>query len=188
MAETLDLRTDRLTLQTLDPSFAPQVLDYYVRNKAFLKEWSPAAGDAFYTLEYQRERLQAELDLMHDGRMLRLWLFRKEDAALKRVIGNVGFNNIVRGVFQSCHLGYQIDAQEGGQGLMTEAVRKAIAYIFEVWKLHRIEANIMPRNHRSRRVIEKLGFVEEGLAKKYLKINGVWEDHIHYVVFNQEDV
>jgi ribosomal-protein-alanine N-acetyltransferase len=188
MAEPLELHTERLILKVLDPSFAPQVLGYYVRNQAFLKEWSPAAVDTFYTLEYQREHLQAELDLMNDGRMLRLWLFRKQDAAFERTIGNVGFNNIVRGAFQSCHLGYQIDAQESGQGLMTEALRTAIAYMFEERKLHRIEANVMPRNHRSRRVVQKLGFVEEGLAQKYLKINGVWEDHIHYVIFNQEDL
>ena len=188
MAETLELCTERLVLRVLDLSFAPQILDYYVRNQAFLKEWSPAADATFYTLEYQQERIAADLDLINDSRMLRLWLFRKQDAAFERTIGNLAFNNIVRGAFQSCHLGYQIDAQAGGQGLMTEALRRAIAYIFAEWKLHRIEANIMPRNHRSRRVAEKLGFVEEGLAQKYLKINGVWEDHIHYVIFNQEDV
>jgi ribosomal-protein-alanine N-acetyltransferase len=53
-------------------------------------------------------------------------------------------------------------------------------------QLHRIEANVMPRNLRSRRVLAKLGFAEEGLARQYLKINGVWEDHIHYVMFNDD--
>ena len=100
------------------------------------------------------------------------------------VIGDLTFNNIVRGAFQSCHLGYKIDGRQLNQGFMTEALRCAIAYVFSELKLHRIEANIMPRNARSRRVVEKLGFVQEGLARKYLKINGAWEDHFHYVLLN----
>ena len=70
------------------------------------------------------------------------------------------------------------------RGYITEALRCAIEYAFAQLKLHRIEANIIPRNARSRRVVEKLGFEPEGLARKYLKINGVWEDHLHFVIFN----
>jgi len=183
-ASDLALYTDRLALKVLDPAFAPQVLDFLIRNRSFLKEWNPSVSDDFYTLAFQRQKLQTDLALIEDGRMLRLWLFKREDAQFERAIGSVTFNNIVRGAFQSCHLGYQIDEQEINKGLMTEALRRAIAFIFEEWKLHRIEANVMPHNGRSRRVVEKLGFVEEGLARRYLKINGVWEDHIHYVIFN----
>jgi [ribosomal protein S5]-alanine N-acetyltransferase len=182
--DTLELQTDRLTLKVLGPAFAPQVLDYFVRNQAFLKEWNPAVGDDFYTLPFQEQKLQAELEEIGAGRMLRLWLFKRDDLRFERAIGSIGFNNIVRGAFQSCHLGYQIDGQEMNKGLITEALQRAIRFMFDEWRLHRIEANIMPRNARSRRVVEKLGFVEEGLAKKYLKINGAWEDHIHYVMFN----
>jgi ribosomal-protein-alanine N-acetyltransferase len=117
--------------------------------------------------------------------MARFWLFKREDAAFATAIGNIAFNNIVRGAFQSCHLGYQLDEREVNQGFMTEALRRAIDYAFDDMKLHRIEANVMPRNQRSRRVVEKLGFAEEGLARQYLKINGVWEDHIHYIILNE---
>ncbi len=61
---------------------------------------------------------------------------------------------------------------------MSEAVAKAIDYMFEKQKLHRIMANYMPSNERSARLLHKLGFVVEGCAKKYLLINGRWEDHI----------
>jgi ribosomal-protein-alanine N-acetyltransferase len=67
---------------------------------------------------------------------------------------------------------------------MTEAISAGVSVIFEDYGLHRIEANIMPKNKRSLRVAEKLGFYNEGYAKKYLKINGVWEDHIHMVKIN----
>ena len=92
----------------------------------------------------------------------------------------------MRGAFQSCHLGYQLDERAINQGFMTEALRRAIAFVFDELQLHRIEANVMPRNLRSSRVLAKLGFVEEGLARQYLKINGVWEDHIHYVMLNDK--
>jgi ribosomal-protein-alanine N-acetyltransferase len=69
---------------------------------------------------------------------------------------------------------------------MAEALRRGIQIIFEDYGLHRIEASIMPRNQRSIKVTEKLGFVNEGLSRRYLKINGVWEDHIHMVLLNED--
>jgi len=182
--EQLELTTERLILKVIGPEFAPQALDYFLRNRAFLIEWNPAVSEDFYTLPYHQERLRSELELIIEGRSLRFWLFKKEDLAFERAIGNLAFNNIVRGAFQSCHLGYQLDEREINRGLITEALRRAIDFVFDELKLHRIEANVMPRNQRSRRVVEKLGFVEEGLAKQYLKIKGVWEDHLHYVILN----
>ncbi|MEO7908208.1 MAG: GNAT family N-acetyltransferase [Roseiflexaceae bacterium] len=182
--EDLELRTDRLRLKVLGPEFARQSLDYYARNQAFLTEWNPTPRADFYTLPYHQERLQSELGLMQEGRLARFWLFKHDDAALTTAIGNLGFNNIVRGAFQSCHLGYQLDQREINQGFMTEALRRAIAFAFDQLKLHRIEANVIPRNLRSSRVLAKLGFTEEGLARQYLKINGVWEDHVHFVLLN----
>ncbi len=182
--ENLELLTDRLRLKVIGPDFAGQSLDYYARNRAFLIEWNPTPAAEFYTLPYHQERLRVELGLMKEGRLARFWLFRREDAGFTTAIGNIAFNNIVRGAFQSCHLGYQLDEREVNQGFMTEALRRAIAFAFDEMQLHRIEANVMPRNLRSRRVLEKLGFMEEGLARQYLKINRVWEDHIHYVMLN----
>ena len=182
--EDLELLTNRLRLKVLGPDSAGQSLDYYARNHAFVTEWNPTPAAEFYTLAHHQERLRVELALMKEGRLARFWLFKREDAAWTTAIGNLGFNNIVCGAFQSCHLGYQLDEREINRGFMTEALRCAIAFAFDELKLHRIEANVMPRNLRSSRVLAKLGFVEEGLARQYLKINGVWEDHIHYVMFN----
>lgn len=182
-----ELRTERLVLKTLDPSFAARVLDYWTRNWGFFREWNPAVDAAFFSLAFQRDRLQSELDLMNDDRMVRFWLFEREDRAFERIIGDLAFSNIVRGAFQSCHLGYKVDRSEINKGYMTEALRRAIGFAFDELKLHRVEANIMPRNTRSLRVVEKLGFAGEGLARKYLKINGVWEDHLHYVMLNEKD-
>lgn len=83
-------------------------------------------------------------------------------------------------------LGYRLDYKEINNGYMTEAVKKLIEVAFKEYNLHRIEGNIIPTNKSSIRVVEKLGFVCEGLSTKYLKINGKWEDHMHYVILNEE--
>lgn len=174
--------TDRLQLRMLAEEHADVVLEYYRRNAHFLDEWEPGRSDNFYTREYHAEVLKNERINMEAGRLVRLWLFKKGEPS--RVIGNIGFNNIVRGAFLSCHLGYKLDGEEINKGYITEALRKGIEVMFSEYGLHRIEANIIPRNARSRRVVEKLGFYNEGLAYKYLKINGRWEDHIHMVLLN----
>ena len=176
--------TDRLILKTLDSSYAGAVLDYYERNKSFLEEWEAVKGDEFYTKQYHEELLAKELSGIENINLLKLWIFKKEDDS--RVIGSIVFNNIVHGAFLSCHLGYKLDKDELNKGYITEALQKGIQVIFEEYGLHRIEANIMPKNIRSFRVVEKLGFYNEGLAYKYLKINGNWEDHIHMVLLNDK--
>lgn len=175
--------TERLILKVIDKNYAESVLDYYIRNKAFLEEWEPVKSEAFYTIEYHKRELDRELINIENENCLRLWIFKKDDP--EKVIGSVAFNNIVRGAFLSCFLGYKLDSCEINKGYMTEAIQKAIDVIFNEFGLHRIEANVMPKNKRSLRVLEKLGFYNEGLAYKYLRINGIWEDHIHMVMLNE---
>ncbi|NLY77099.1 MAG: GNAT family N-acetyltransferase [Tissierellia bacterium] len=176
--------SERLILKILDKSYAQMVLDYYLRNKSFLEEWEPVKSKEFYTRQYQEELLDKELSNIISKRSFRLWIFKKEDSS--KIIGSVGFSNIVWGAFLSCHLGYKLDKDEINKGYMTEAVQKGIEIMFNEFGLHRIEANIMPKNKPSLRVVEKLGFYKEGLAYKYLKINGKWEDHIHMVLLNEK--
>ena len=78
----------------------------------------------------------------------------------------------------------KLDKEFVGRGYMTEVVNKVLEIAFEDLKLHRIEANIMPRNIPSIKVVQKCGFEKEGVSKKYLNVNGVWEDHYHFVKLN----
>lgn len=174
--------TERLLLKVLGPADAALTLDYYLRNRTFLREWEPAREEAFYTLAHQRELLDQDQADFESGRSFRTWIFKK--GAEHSTIGTVGFQNIVRGAFLSCFLGYKLDEREICNGYMTEALQKGISIMFEEYGLHRIEANIMPKNKASLRVVEKLGFSYEGRSPKYLRINGVWEDHIHMVLLN----
>lgn len=178
--------TDRLILKVLDETNAGQVLDYYIRNRDFLEEWELKRTDEFYTIEAQAAQLKSDFKDFEEKRALRLWIFKKDDKADIKVIGVIAFNNIVWGAFLSCFLGYKLDKADLNNGYITEALKKGIEIIFNKYKLHRIEANIMPKNARSLRVAEKLGFYNEGLAYRYLRINGKWEDHIHMVLLNDE--
>ena len=175
--------TPRLKMTLSHPRLAPPVTDYFIRNRAFLRDTEPERDEEFYTKSYQKSLLQADAERFWDGIAVKFWLSYREQA---RVIGMLSFSNIVMGAFLSCYVGYRLDKDEVNKGLMTEALERGIAIAFDDIGLHRLEANIKPRNKQSLRVTEKLGFVNEGVSKKYLKINGVWEDHIHMVLLNDQ--
>jgi len=176
--------THRLILRTLDEDWASQVLDYVTRNKEFLQPWEPLRTPDFYTLEVQREMLFFDREFMEQGQLFKVWISKRSDPGT--LIGSVSLSNIVRGAFHSCHVGYRLDARELNKGYMSEALERVVGIAFNDLGLHRLEANIMPRNAASLRIVEKAGFRSEGLAKKYLKINGKWEDHIHMTLLNEE--
>lgn len=178
------LETNRLYLISSRESLVDKLLDFHSRNKEFLSSFEPLKEEGFYTLEYHKKLLQDEIIRTANGNMMKFYIFSKKDN--DRIIGTVALSNIVRGGFLSCFLGYKMDKKELNKGYMTEAINKVIDYAFNKMKLHRIEANIMPRNKASLRVVEKLRFINEGMSKKYLRINGIWEDHIHMVILNEE--
>lgn len=93
------------------------------------------------------------------------------------IVGQISLNNILRGALQSCAIGYWIGAAHAGRGLMTEALEAATRHAFVTLGLHRVEANIIPRNAPSIALVKKLGFRYEGTALRYLKIAGEWQDH-----------
>jgi len=102
------------------------------------------------------------------------------------LIGEVNLSSIRRGALQSGDIGYWIDRDHAGQGYMPESVVTVLAFAFEDLALHRVEIDIIPRNQRSRRVVEKLDLRSEGLAERLVEINGVWEDHIRYAITLEE--
>ncbi len=95
-------------------------------------------------------------------------------------MGAVGISNIVRGAFQSCTIGYWIGLEYSRQGYMTDALALTLHTCFCTLGLHRVEANIMPSNRASTALVARLGFRKEGLARRYLRINGRWRDHVRW--------
>ncbi len=100
--------------------------------------------------------------------------------------GEVNINSIHRGAHQNAYVGYWIDEALAGRGYMPESVVAVLRFSFEQLLLHRVQISIIPRNTASRRVAEKLGLRDEGVAVRYLEINGVWEDHIRYAITREE--
>ena len=183
----LDHETERLRLKSLGPSATLPVLRYYETNADYRAMWAPVPSEDFLTEDHQRALLEREVRDREAGTHVRAWLFLRDDRELETVIGFASLSNIIRGPFLSCFLGYEMHGDHAGQGYITEALRELVFEIaFGPLGLHRVEANVMPRNSRSIRVLEKLGFVQEGLARDYLRINGRWEHHIHYVALNRE--
>ena len=100
--------------------------------------------------------------------------------------GEINVNSIHRGAHQSAYVGYWIDEALAGQGYMPESLVTVLRFSFEELLLHRLQVSIIPRNSASRRVVEKLQLRDEGIAERYLEINGTWEDHIRYAITSEE--
>jgi ribosomal-protein-alanine N-acetyltransferase len=103
-----------------------------------------------------------------------------------RLAGQVTIDNVVRGAMRSGHLGYWIDRAAAGRGMATLAVALACDHAFGAAGLHRLQADIRPENARSQRLVQRLGFRQEGLLRRYLDIDGDWRDHLTFALLAEE--
>jgi ribosomal-protein-alanine N-acetyltransferase len=183
----------RIILRSLVATDFAAWQDVRRRNNDWLTPWEPArnpnlpdvveSGEAFAMRCSARER---ERQL---GTGFGFGIFVPEVPGARRAerfCGEINLSSVQRGPFQSAYVGYWIDQDQAGNGFMPEAVVLVARFAFEQVRLHRIQISIIPRNLRSRRVVEKLKLREEGVAQRYLEINGVWEDHIRYALTIEE--
>lgn len=146
-------------------------------SRAHLQPWDPIPPSGLDL--YSSEAFDRELETHNTDREQR-WLVIER--ATGSIVGRIALTNIERGVFQNGRLGYWCGAAFQGQGLMTEALTLAVEHSFRPTEqgglgLHRVCANIMPTNTRSRALLQRVGFVQEGYSENYLQIQGKWEDH-----------
>lgn len=152
-------------------------------SRDFLKPWEPAwPADALGRDAYLR-RLKRQVQEWRGDEGYAFLIFRRDDDAL---IGGIGFSNVRRGVSQTASLGYWIGATHARRGHMTDAVRTVTGFGFRQLGLHRIEAACLPTNEPSRRLLERVGFVREGYARAYLKIDNRWADHLLYAILRED--
>ncbi|MFI0238900.1 GNAT family N-acetyltransferase [Streptomyces sp. NPDC016845] len=160
------LITDTIALRPAVPGDAQALADAYLRNREHLSATEPPREPGFYTAAAQAERL-AQPDsvtwLLFDG---------------ERVVGRVMLNNIVLGPLCSGVLGYWVDGEYAGRGLVTAAVEEVCRAARDDLGLHRVEAGTLTDNKASQRVLAKCGFVEYGRPLAYLYVAGEWRDHI----------
>jgi ribosomal-protein-alanine N-acetyltransferase len=187
MSEELPvLTTSRLRIAHVRPGYEAETVAFFTRNREHFARWDPPAPTDFYSVGFWERSIARSVEDFYADRAVRLDLFDGTVAGSRRVIGRMGFSQIFRGPFQSCILGYQIDENYQGKGLMQEALKAAIAYMFDVKGLHRIQANHLPENARSAALLARLGFVREGLAKDYLFIGDAWRDHVLNALTNPQ--
>lgn len=153
-------RSPRLGFLAVGPALAGRPPAFYHRNRAAFAPFDPVQPEDFFTEEGQAERLAEELGWAEVGRSFRFLLVQPRHPG--KIIGALGFNEIVRGAFQSCFVSYKIDAALWGRGYGSEAIRYGTGWAFRVLGLHRAEANVMPRNAASLRAAEKAGYRPEG--------------------------
>ena len=170
------LSTARLIVEHMAPGHAEALADFFRRNAQHLAPWDPPRPAGITEPEFWKAECERAVEDREDGAVVR-WVLRLRTAP-ERVIGRVNYTQIARGPFQSCMLGYAVDHAYEGRGLMREALEATVEHVFAVLKLHRIQANYVPHNARSGRLLERLGFLREGLAKDYLFIDGAWRDHV----------
>ena len=170
------LNTPRLAVEHMAPGHAGPLADFFRRNERHLAPWDPPRPAGIMASEFWLGECERAVEDYEEGVVLRWVLCLRGEP--HRVIGRVNYTQIARGPFQSCMLGYAIDAGYEGRGLMHEALEATIEHVFTVLRLHRIQASYVPENHRSGRLLERLGFAREGLARNYLYINGAWRDHV----------
>jgi ribosomal-protein-alanine N-acetyltransferase len=155
-----------------------------IRNEHWLRPWEgrpPQRRDPSWQERHSPSAFAAMLRTLRreskQGRCLPFAVTYDGDLA-----GQVTVSNIVRGAFESASVGYWVDRRLAGRGVIPEALAMVVDHCFDTAGLHRIEANVRPENTASRRVVEKLGFREEGLHPRFLYIDGDWRDHLCFAV------
>jgi ribosomal-protein-alanine N-acetyltransferase len=155
-----------IRLLTVDD--ADELAALYTENREFLMPFEPDREDEFFTAAHQRRRIAAIGDdlwrwaIVHEG----------------RIAGMVSVADVIRGGLQMGNVGYWVAETHNGRGLASAAVGDVIEFAFGEAGLHRLEAGTLLHNHASQRVLEKNGFERYGLARKLLRINGEWRDHV----------
>lgn len=181
--EVLALETERLRLSVLRKSEASRVNAYFVKNRDFHKKYSQTHTEDYFTVSMQRKYLAYDYNSFLDGTLVPLWITLKETG---EIIGRVSFFNFAFGGMMSCACGYHLDMDHTGKGYMTEALKGAMAFVFDEYKLHRIEAFIVPDNEPSLNLVKRCGFHYEGRRISYMHINGRYRDHDAFYILEDD--
>ena len=183
--ENFCLEGYRVALRALATSDFEQWSEVRTKNIEWLQKWEPTRPSGMADVVNDRNafvsRCNARERERHLGSGYGFGIFVSGSFC-----GEINLSSIQRGPFQSCYVGYWVDERHAGNGYAPEALAIVFRYAFEELKLHRVQVAIIPRNKASRRVAEKLSLRNEGIAERYLEIDGVWEDHVRYALTSEE--
>ncbi|HEY8126883.1 MAG TPA: GNAT family protein [Methylocystis sp.] len=179
----LPIRGDGLYLRASEMRDYVEWAELREKSRSFLTPWEPLWPIDDLTRASFRYRVRRHAEEMARDEAYSFFIFREEDDAL---MGGLSFGHVRRGVSQAATLGYWMGEPYAGKGHMTRAARAACAYAFEKRGFHRIEAACLPTNEPSKRLLERVGFKQEGYARSYLNINGQWRDHLLYALLETD--
>jgi ribosomal-protein-alanine N-acetyltransferase len=182
------LVTERLVLRPPRTGDVGEIRRVLRHNHAHLKPWNPAPrpGDDPTSITEVSNTVLRQRREWKAGRSFTFMLSVRHEPG--RLVGKIALTGIMRGAMHGAYLGYWMDVDHQGRGLCPEAIGAVLDFAFGAAELHRVQAAIMPRNDKSLRVIEKVGFRREGYAERYLQIAGKWEDHILFARTREEHV
>jgi [ribosomal protein S5]-alanine N-acetyltransferase len=154
-------------------------------SRAFLEPWEPRWAEGALTRAAFRRRLRRQAREARDDTGYSFFILRRDDDAL---VGGINLSNVQRGVAMSCSVGYWIGMEYARQGLMGDGLEALLPFVFKKLSLHRLEAACLPTNLPSEGLLRKLGFQREGYARRYLRINGEWQDHLLFALLAEDFV
>ncbi len=151
-------------------------------SRTFLTPWEPIWPADDLTRAAFRRRLRANAEEIESDEAYPFLIFRDDEALL----GGLTIGQVRRGVSQTATLGYWMGENFAGRGYMSRAVRAAAQFAFSALRLHRLEAACLAHNDASIRVLVNTGFRREGFARSYLRINGMWQDHLLFALIETD--
>lgn len=166
-------RLDNYLIAPLHTAAPDDLVDFFCRNRAYFQPFFPLYDETFYSCEGWNQQLKQYPELAATGKSIRFVIMDH-----KKIIGMINFTDICRGFFDACYLGYNLDPDYQGQGIMTKTLTILINHITTQVGITRIMANYLEDNIKSAALLKKLSFIQEGFAEKYLKINGRWQGHV----------
>ena len=181
----IQLETKRLTVRPLVSADFAQYRAVRHASAEWLRTWEPLrpAGSADPSVDARAfgSRCSARERERQLGTGYSFGVFAGDE-----FVGEINVNSVQRGPFMNGYVGYWCAESAAGQGYIPEGLVAVFQFIFETVGLHRLQIAIIPRNTSSIRVVEKLRLRAEGLAERYLEINGVWEDHQRFAITAEE--
>jgi len=173
----LQYETRRLILKVLGPDYASDVLRFYRKDQALFEKYEADRSPNFYTEGHQRTILQLEYGLTLKLSQVRFYIFLKDYP--ENIIGTVCLYDISNS-YSRAEIGYKFSSAYHHKGYATEAIEKMIDIAFSELNLHRLCAHVQEDNIPSIRLLIGLGFEKEGICRHYLRLNGIWTDHLQY--------
>ena len=166
-----------LTLRPLKLSDRGQWNEVQQRNREWLKPWQATLPGGQKPSEKFIDHFRYQNRMAKSGRDFSLGIFHNGD-----FVGGITLGNVTWGSARNAYIGYWVDISRAGMGITPTAVAMLTDWAILVAGLHRIEISIRPENARSVRVVEKLGYKEEGYRTRFLHIDNDWRDHVVYVM------